>query len=504
MQSARQHVLVFGLLCLLLLGLVPEGRVVANLPANGPPNDLTQPRLEITLSQDLSQGIALLNARGIPYTLEDGQLAADVSQDTYADLLAAGLTPCVVGRYLLATVVPAGQRISADYAQAFGSEARDVPIPDNNTWVESTITISTAPEDAYIVRLDVHIEIIHTYLEDLFVQVRNEAGSLGAHLCCGGYGSQDNLNRTWIDIGVFDGRLVNQTWRLRVQDTAPWDTGYIDSWWLKLYYETGDTPTPRPTATPTRTPYGYNCLSLQQGVSAYAGCSDTTIDSWAPYANRDGQSLYTWGLNVAHTLIDFDLAPASLPPNAVIDSAVLSLETRDRSNSGTSQVYAYPVNLAWVASEATWRQASATEPWHLDGCSLPGSDYVENLLDKVIVDAEYTRFEWDIRAAVQSWVDQTGGHFGVILKAERGTSVRYNYVSADYPPSPLQRPRLDICYHLGDTPTPSPSPTESPTATPSITLTPSATPSPSPTSGTPYPGPETPRPVPLHLPLILK
>lgn len=101
----------------------------------------------------------------------------------------------------------------------------DVQIRDNTT-VESTITVSgrsgNAPSST-----PVAVDIRHTYRGDLRVDLVAPDGSIyNLHNRSGG--SADNI------IGTYNVNLsseaINGTWRLRVNDNAGGDTGYINSW----------------------------------------------------------------------------------------------------------------------------------------------------------------------------------------------------------------------------------------------------------------------------------
>lgn len=105
------------------------------------------------------------------------------------------------------------------------SNTADYTINDNST-VESPITVSgrsgNAPSST-----PVAIDIRHTYRGDLLVQLVAPDGSLYTLSNRSG-GSADNI------IGTYNVNLsseaLNGTWKLRVNDNATRDTGYINSW----------------------------------------------------------------------------------------------------------------------------------------------------------------------------------------------------------------------------------------------------------------------------------
>ena len=101
----------------------------------------------------------------------------------------------------------------------------DYAIRDNTT-VESPITVSgrtgLAPSNA-----SVSVNIVHTYRGDMLVQLVAPDGSLYTLSNRAG-GSADNLVATYaLNLST---EALNGTWKLRVNDNAAGDTGYINSW----------------------------------------------------------------------------------------------------------------------------------------------------------------------------------------------------------------------------------------------------------------------------------
>ncbi len=105
------------------------------------------------------------------------------------------------------------------------SNTSDYAIADNAT-VDSPITVSgrsgNAPSTA-----SVTVAIVHTYIGDLKVDLVAPDGSLyNIHNRTGT--STDNINKT-VTLNLST-ELLNGTWKLRVNDNASGDTGYINSW----------------------------------------------------------------------------------------------------------------------------------------------------------------------------------------------------------------------------------------------------------------------------------
>jgi subtilisin-like proprotein convertase family protein len=139
----------------------------------------------------------------------------------------------------------------------------DVQIPDQST-VESQITISGCAGNASATST-VEVHIVHTYQGDLVVTLVAPDGT-GYVLQNRTGGDTDNIDQTYtVNLST---KIANGTWRLRVQDAAAVDTGFINSWTLNL----GGGGTPPPV-----TRYEAENAAITQGVVAsnHAGFSGT-------------------------------------------------------------------------------------------------------------------------------------------------------------------------------------------------------------------------------------
>ncbi|MBZ3903894.1 MULTISPECIES: M4 family metallopeptidase [Streptomyces] len=105
----------------------------------------------------------------------------------------------------------------------------DVSIPDNGAAVTSPITVSGRTGNAPS-NLAVAVDIVHTYVGDLQVQLVAPDGTAYTMKAYGTGGSSDNLNTTYTVNASSE--VANGVWQLRVQDNAAQDTGYINSWKL--------------------------------------------------------------------------------------------------------------------------------------------------------------------------------------------------------------------------------------------------------------------------------
>ncbi|MFB9522955.1 MULTISPECIES: S8 family peptidase [Streptomyces] len=146
--------------------------------------------------------------------------------------LTAAATPNVVGNpgtgspnRLLnvgsSTTPPPGKRFE---------NATDVAIADNAT-VESPVTVSGVAGNAPAA-LSVQVDIKHTYIGDLKVDLVAPDGSVYNLKAFGTGGSADNIAQTYTVNASSE--PANGTWKLRVADNANADVGKIDLWALQF------------------------------------------------------------------------------------------------------------------------------------------------------------------------------------------------------------------------------------------------------------------------------
>jgi Zn-dependent metalloprotease len=105
----------------------------------------------------------------------------------------------------------------------------DVAIPDRGSAVTSSVTVSGRTGNAPS-NLQVAVDIVHSYIGDLKVELVAPDGSAYTLKGYGTGGSADNINTTYTVNASSE--VANGVWKLRVQDNAAADTGYINSWKL--------------------------------------------------------------------------------------------------------------------------------------------------------------------------------------------------------------------------------------------------------------------------------
>ncbi|GAA1366611.1 M28 family metallopeptidase [Streptomyces beijiangensis] len=105
----------------------------------------------------------------------------------------------------------------------------DVAVPDNGAAVTSSVAVAGRTGNAPST-LKVGVDIKHTYRGDLVVDLLAPDGSAYRLKNSSSGDSADNVIATYTVNASSE--AANGTWKLRVQDIAAQDTGYIDSWKL--------------------------------------------------------------------------------------------------------------------------------------------------------------------------------------------------------------------------------------------------------------------------------
>ena len=118
----------------------------------------------------------------------------------------------------------------------------DVSIPDSNTWVFSQLRMDEAPADAVIDYIELQVTISHPRHADLVIDLEDTDIIDDTYQSLWNLGSGSGtltISRTVVGgnaINAFNGMPVNQRWRLYARDTVAGNSGYIDSWWIKVHY----------------------------------------------------------------------------------------------------------------------------------------------------------------------------------------------------------------------------------------------------------------------------
>jgi lysyl endopeptidase len=166
----------------------------------------------------------------------------------------------------------------------YAASGLPVAIPDNTT-VQATINIT----DAYCIGdVDVELDISHTYIGDLEVDVISPEGTV-VRLHDRSGGSSEDIVATYDDEGSptpegpgvlsdFDGEIVTGVWTLRVSDNASQDTGNINMFNLAIV-PSGTLCPPEAGNIGTALSVDTSDTIMLDGTSAYGGALSYTITS---------------------------------------------------------------------------------------------------------------------------------------------------------------------------------------------------------------------------------
>ncbi|NOZ05863.1 MAG: DNRLRE domain-containing protein [Chloroflexi bacterium] len=268
------------------------------------------------------------------------------------------------------------------------------------------------------------------------------------------------------------------------------------------FLDTLPQPTATPSATPTRTPSptltplpgttptlapGSGSTIFQQGLSNYAGTTDTHVSVWFPdETNGEDTILLVRSGDIMAALIKFDVS--QFPSYSTMRRATLSLYVTGSSNDNPLDIAAYRLLRPWSEGQATWKLAGRGRPWGEPGANGLGNDRDSTPADSKTLRAAKTWVELDITDMVRRWVANPSSNYGLVIKGTGDVAVRYDFASSEYP-SRSFRPRLNLQYYFPsptptNTPTPTftPTPTNTPTYTPTPTNTPTPTHTPTPTN----------------------
>jgi len=110
------------------------------------------------------------------------------------------------------------------------SNSDDVSIPDNNTAITSSVTVSGCSGSGTSAT-SVKVDINHTYTGDLKVELVGPSGAAFVLKAAGGASSAGGIHTTYT-VNTGSETAKNGTWKLRVTDVYRYDTGNIDAWTL--------------------------------------------------------------------------------------------------------------------------------------------------------------------------------------------------------------------------------------------------------------------------------
>jgi hypothetical protein len=220
-------------------------------------------------------------------TLDNGTVRVQIPKKTVQQLADSGATIRTIRNFILvqpqnlASASQPNQTIDA-ISYEFGENDTDVPIPSNGDFTGSGIDLTSRPANI-ITSVDVHYEVESYSI--VYVEMSDSQVTETYSLVDGEYGS---VNQTETGIATFNGMTLNKTWVLWARENYSSGDGFIDFWWIKLYYNSGSSYC---SATTSSTAYEYisrvlvGSINNSTGSSGYADYTSlsTTMDIGTGY-----------------------------------------------------------------------------------------------------------------------------------------------------------------------------------------------------------------------------
>lgn len=243
------------------------------------------------------------------------------------------------------------------------------------------------------------------------------------------------------------------------------------------------TPTATTVSTVTPTPTSTWCgtdtvITLQQGVSGYAGNADTSlVQSDANNSAYYSDSALRLGAQQSNSaLIRFDLS--LIPQDALVTGATLQVYATSASGANFT-VSAYTVLRNVTMDQVTWNQAASGNAWSTPGCNNTTSDRLGVAESSVDTAGTGLWYAVDLTSLVGDWLSGETANNGVLLAQTDSVVGMVNLASAENA-TIAWRPQLVVRYRGGS------ASTATPTATPTtIVATPTATATPTTAVATP-------------------
>ncbi|HHB90216.1 MAG TPA: DNRLRE domain-containing protein [Anaerolineae bacterium] len=171
-------------------------------------------------------------------------------------------------------------------------------------------------------------------------------------------------------------------------------------------------------------------VAFHPGVDGYNGLVETTLSSWQPDTNYGNDAQFTiYSRNQFHTLMKFDIP--DLGPDVRVLKGRVHIYAESRNHEWTSYVRIYRLLRPWDEGAATWFQADASTRWAVAGANSVGVDREGQAIGGGTLD----RLGWFTfnlsSSAVQDMYANPDTNYGIIFRAEEGSSVRYVFTSSE-------------------------------------------------------------------------
>jgi hypothetical protein len=172
------------------------------------------------------------------------------------------------------------------------------------------------------------------------------------------------------------------------------------------------------------------CLTWSRG-SAFQNVTveDTTLASNTPSTPAGSASLTTGLIAGAQRVVLYETKLPSIPANATVLSASLTLRLRTSADVG---IRAHRVTAPWTEATATWNSAASSYDPAVAAATTTG-----------VAGSAAAPVSFDLTALAQGWVDGSLANDGVLIEQDLvGSSTSFSSEDGTL----NRRPRFDLCY----------------------------------------------------------
>lgn len=144
--------------------------------------------------------------------------------------------------------------------------------------------------------------------------------------------------------------------------------------------------------------------------------------------------------------IKFDFS--TIPSNATISSAILTLYKYDGST--TNKIYVYRLLKNWTEAGATWNTYDGSNAWNISGARGSGTDYNSTLIGgNSVLGANGSKNITLTASAIQEMINGTMANYGFLINGENaggGDPETIIYFASSAHATSSYRPKLVIEY----------------------------------------------------------
>ena len=103
----------------------------------------------------------------------------------------------------------------------------------------------------------------------------------------------------------------------------------------------------------------------------------------------------------------------------------------DHNNGNSITATLYSISTTWQESTATWITRTGSYVWNTAGANGVGTDIAGTETDAVQLSATSQWYEWDVKSAVQAWVDGTANNGLKVEAASGDNSSQFKFASSE-------------------------------------------------------------------------